>query len=141
MKNDIQCTACQFMQVKPDKSATGIKGRKKCFCTHSDAKIASKAICEKSETESDFISYTKDDGVDVDIKTTPRWCPLKLMDCPRKISKKAAYKIIDTQIPRGIFYLIEGDIYVGIDNRTGDVWTEEFNTMKQCRKWLAKERE
>ena len=66
---------------------------------------------------------------------------LKLMDCPRKISKKAAYKIIDTQIPRGIFYLIEGDIYVGIDNRTGDVWTEEFHTMKQCRKWLAKERD
>ena len=141
MKNDIQCTACQFMQVKPDKSATRIKGRKKCFCTHSDAKIASKAICEKSETESDFISYTKDDGVDVDTKTTPRWCPLKLMDCPRKISKKAAYKIIDTQIPRGIFYLIEGDIYVEIDNRTGDVLTEEFHTMKQCRKWLAKERE
>lgn len=141
MKNDIQCAACQFMQVKPEKFSKRLNGRKKRFCTHSDAKIASKAICEKSETEPDFISYTKDDGGEADIKTAPRWCPLKLMESPRKISKKAAYRIIDAQMPRGLFYLVEGDNYVGIDNRTGDVWVEEFQTLQQCRKWLVKERE
>ncbi len=73
MKNDIQCTACHFMQVKPEKFSKRLNGRKKCFFTHSDAKVASKAICEKSETEPDFISYTKDDGGEADIKTAPRW--------------------------------------------------------------------
>ena len=38
--------------------------------------------------------------------------------------------------PIGRYYLREGDKWVGIDNSTGDAWTEEFPTKRKCLKWL-----
>lgn len=38
--------------------------------------------------------------------------------------------------PLGLFYLKEGKGYTGIDNRSGNVWTEKFATKAECLKWL-----
>jgi hypothetical protein len=74
------------------------------------------------------------------------------------ISADEAEEIIETREPRGLFLHIEngyvistgangnvnlvhiGNIddtkIIGIDNRTGDAWTEEFDTYEDCVKWL-----
>lgn len=36
----------------------------------------------------------------------------------------------------GLFYTIDGETYVGIDNTTGGCWFEEFGTFRSCVKWL-----
>lgn len=47
-------------------------------------------------------------------------------------------------LPLGMFWLkdvIEGtgeERYVGIDNRGGDAWTEDFPTKGKCLGWLKK---
>jgi len=51
------------------------------------------------------------------------------------ISDKTARKIIETRGPRGLFVLQEMKI-IGIDNSTGDAWTEEFDTYEDCVRWL-----
>lgn len=71
-----------------------------------------------------------------DIKTAPRWCPRRLMMEPLEITKAEAYRVIDTRRPLGLFYLKEGEGYTGIDNLSGDAWTEEFKTKEECLKWL-----
>jgi hypothetical protein len=74
------------------------------------------------------------------------------------ISADEAKEIIETREPRGLFLYIEngyvistgangnvnlvhiGNIddtkIIGIDNRTGDAWTESFDTYEDCVKWL-----
>lgn len=42
--------------------------------------------------------------------------------------------------PRGLFFLREGSKVIGIDNSTGHAWTEEFDTVEQCKRWLNGER-
>lgn len=63
------------------------------------------------------------------------------MDEIKKITQEEATKIIDERKPLGLFYLIEkspvkGNIYVGIDNTTGDAWTEDFKSLGTCKRWL-----
>jgi hypothetical protein len=53
-----------------------------------------------------------------------------------KIKDSMAAEIIDKRTPLGCFYLCEQGIHVGIDNRTGDAWTEEFGTKDECMDWL-----
>jgi len=55
---------------------------------------------------------------------------------PKEISQEEASSIIETREPQGLFYLKDGNVYVGIDNRTHDAWTEEFPTKEQCLQWL-----
>lgn len=83
-----------------------------------------------------FIAFTKGGSDEPDIKTAPKWCPRRLMETPREISKKAAYRVIDTRKPLGLFFLKEGTGYTGIDNRTGEAWTEEFTAKDDCLSWL-----
>lgn len=52
------------------------------------------------------------------------------------ITRDKASKIIETREPRGLFYEIDGDLHVGIDNRSGDAWVEEFKTKQECLDWL-----
>lgn len=70
------------------------------------------------------------------------------------ISADEAREIIEIREPRGLFlYIEDGEIcfndrggyavmytadtrIIGIDNRTGDAWTEEFDTYEDCVKWL-----
>lgn len=59
----------------------------------------------------------------------------------QRITKEEADTIIETREPRGVFYLESetGDgrkVIVGIDNRTGDAWTEDFNSKMACFRWL-----
>lgn len=41
--------------------------------------------------------------------------------------------------PLGLFYLEEREKFVGIDNSTGDAWTEEFPDKESCLRWLTGE--
>lgn len=41
--------------------------------------------------------------------------------------------------PLGLFYLEEREKFVGIDNSTGDAWTEEFPDKESCLRWLSRE--
>lgn len=42
----------------------------------------------------------------------------------------------DNYTPIGRFYVKDGDVYVGVDNSTGDAWTEDFTTLEDCIEWL-----
>lgn len=42
----------------------------------------------------------------------------------------------NTYTPIGRFYHKDGDVYVGVDNSTGDAWTEDFTTLEDCIQWL-----
>lgn len=48
-----------------------------------------------------------------------------------QITSDEAKEIIDKRAPLGKFYLIDGDKYVGIDNSSGDAWTEEMRDWQQ----------
>ncbi len=55
------------------------------------------------------------------------------------ISQEEADRIIDNrEFPenRGKFYLQDEDVWVAIDNESGDAWTEEFSTKEKAIKWL-----
>lgn len=56
-----------------------------------------------------------------------------------KVSNEKANEIINTRKPLGLFWTREKQWFVGIDNSTGDAWTECFKSKKECFKWLARE--
>ena len=47
--------------------------------------------------------------------------------------------MIETRQPLGSFYTFAGGIYTGIDNGTGEAWTEDFSSYDECMKWLRHE--
>ena len=55
----------------------------------------------------------------------------------KKISYELAEGIIDTRKPQGLFYTILGGLYVGIDNHSGQAWTESFPNLRKCKQWLS----
>lgn len=55
------------------------------------------------------------------------------------VTREEANQIFDTREPIGLFYEMDGDSYIGIDNSTGDAWVEEFKTKEECFKWLNNE--
>lgn len=57
-----------------------------------------------------------------------------------KIGNIEASIIIKKRKTVGLFYTIENGVYVGIDNTTGDAWTEDFKTLAACKKWLREGR-
>lgn len=54
----------------------------------------------------------------------------------RKISPLEAECIIAFRKPFGLFYLPDNSVYVGIDNSNGHAWTEEFSSLRECKRWL-----
>jgi hypothetical protein len=54
----------------------------------------------------------------------------------KKITTEQAASVIETREPLGLFYVLENGIYIGIDNSSGDAWTEEFSGLRKCRRWL-----
>ncbi len=54
----------------------------------------------------------------------------------KKITPEEADQIIIHCEPLGRFYTIVGKTYVGIDNSTGDAWTEDFRSLSSCKRWL-----
>lgn len=55
---------------------------------------------------------------------------------PREITEEEANRVILDGEPKGLFWQMDGDIVVGIDNTTGDAWTEDFTTLEECLAWL-----
>jgi len=56
---------------------------------------------------------------------------------PQKVTLEALRQIIQTREPHGLFYAKEGRrLYVGVDNSTGDAWTEDFRSLRHCKRWL-----
>lgn len=53
------------------------------------------------------------------------------------VGKNDALAIIENRVPLGMFVHDEGTVVVGIDNSTGDAWTEEFPDLTECLMWLA----
>ena len=56
-----------------------------------------------------------------------------------RIDQEAASRLLNScdgiagrHEPMGLFYLKEGDKFVGIDNSTGNAWTEEFPDEVSC---------
>lgn len=59
----------------------------------------------------------------------------------KPVTREEANQIFDTREPIGLFYEIDGDSYIGIDNSTGDAWVEDFKTKEECFRWLKQELE
>lgn len=57
----------------------------------------------------------------------------------QRVCQEFANQIIETRQPVGYFYMFAAGIYTGIDNGTGDAWTEDFNSYEECMKWLKHE--
>lgn len=55
---------------------------------------------------------------------------------PLMINEKRANEIIECQKPRRTFLFIKDGLWVGIDNRKGDMETKTFSSVKGCMNWL-----
>ena len=69
-------------------------------------------------------------------------CPQAETQQATELSQEEVHALLDSgeetgeYSPRGYFYTKEGDTFVAIDNSTGDGWTEEFQSLKECTDWL-----
>ena len=54
----------------------------------------------------------------------------------KEVSSDEAGDIINNRKPLGLFLQKDGNVFVAIDNSTGDAWTEEFKNRKSAEKWL-----
>jgi hypothetical protein len=81
---------------------------------------------------------TDNDGYDVVLYTD--YAP-NYNDGITELSKEDAHKMLRNEElgkyePIGLYYVQEGDVFVGIDNSNGDAWTEEFKKLIDCKRWL-----
>lgn len=60
---------------------------------------------------------------------------------PVEVSPVFADSIIESRKPLGQFFVSYDNLCVGIDNSTGDAWTEEFPDLRSCFQWLRRENE
>lgn len=70
----------------------------------------------------------------------------RLIEVIHNICKEKGYKIIDDynegkvkEIDKVCFIYKEDGVWVGIDNNSGDAWTEEFERKEDCIAWLKGE--
>ena len=73
-------------------------------------------------------------------KVTPvpvKPAPEKLAKLPMMITSAQAASVIETREPLGKFIHPSNGIFVGIDNETGEAWTEEFTEFRDALKWQA----
>lgn len=54
----------------------------------------------------------------------------------KEITKGEAFKIIETKEPEGLFWLIDGDTFIAIDNSRGEAFVEEFHDKEEGLHWL-----
>ena len=57
----------------------------------------------------------------------------------KEVSHEEAIEIIETRRPTGLFLEDTGAEIIGIDNSSGDAWTEEFPDRLECLIWLLQE--
>ena len=53
------------------------------------------------------------------------------------VTNERALEIIENRTPTGLFITHDGGRFIGIDNRSGDAWTEEFHDAERCVEWLT----
>ncbi len=58
------------------------------------------------------------------------------MNRPKEVTLQEAAQIIESFHPLGCFYLKDRKWYVGINNSTGEAWTEDFLSKEECLRWL-----
>lgn len=58
-----------------------------------------------------------------------------------EIGQEKLKAVIETREPRGLFLCDTGTEIIGVDNTTGDAWTEEFPDRLECLIWLLRENE
>ena len=58
--------------------------RGNCWCEHPDALEIFREMCPRNTRAPGFIGFTKMGGDKPQIKTSPRWCPLRLHWFPTK---------------------------------------------------------
>lgn len=58
----------------------------------------------------------------------------------KKVNSNEAEKIITTREPKGLFWTKEDELYIAIDNQTGNAWTENFKTREECFEYLKGEK-
>lgn len=138
----IRCAHCPMMKITGRARYTDNNGhlsqpRGACYCGHEEADAAFRLISPRASRASGLIAFTKGGTDEPDIKTAPRWCPRKIASEPREISQSGADTIIESRHPHGLFFLRDGSVYIGIDNRDGDAWTEEFSSKRKCLEWLT----
>ncbi len=84
----IRCIDCPLMEISGYARITAANYSKRprgnCFCKHPDAERVFKEYCPNSPRMPCFISFTQTDSGKPDIKTSPRWCPLKHMGAVRQ---------------------------------------------------------
>lgn len=54
----------------------------------------------------------------------------------KEITKGEAFKIIETKEPEGLFWLIDEDAFIAIDNSRGEAFVEEFQDKEEGLQWL-----
>lgn len=59
----------------------------------------------------------------------------------QKLTKEQMSEVIEVRRPIGKFYRQDGNTFIGVDNTTGDAWTEEFKGFDACIQWLNREEE
>lgn len=67
--------------------------------------------------------------------------PVLVVSGIQEITEEAGFKVITSREPMGRFYYKEGNRWIGLDNRSGDCWTEAFGTKAECLAWLTDEEE
>ena len=82
-KNNVPiCSVCLHMEVTGRAKITSNNShlggpRGDCMCKHPDAVETFRKVCPRSPRIAGFIGYTAPGGSAPQIKTSPRWCPLR----------------------------------------------------------------
>lgn len=91
MENKPICKSCRYMSLERRAKVTGNNDYKKgprgeCVCTHPRAEESFQDVCPKSPRLPGFIGFTKPGEATPNIRTSPRWCPLRqgpdILPCP-----------------------------------------------------------
>lgn len=85
------CGVCPYMRMTGrgdcNKNNDG-KPRGNCWCEHPDALEMFRRLCPRSPRAPGFIGFTPMGGNKPKIKTSPRWCPLRLHWFPAEQTEK-----------------------------------------------------
>ena len=131
MNDEITCRGCPYLEIRRTEKAM----RGFCHCSHESAAALSKVLTV--ENENAFIAFTpKTDPNTPKVKTSPRWCPLKLAQDPLPIHKNEAYAIISDRKCRGLFYTFEESGVTAIDALPDYPVVEDFTSVPVCVAYL-----
>ena len=143
--DEIRCVDCGCVSVpersKPTKNNAHLeKPRGYCYCTHEGAKATFMLRSNYGGGCKHGVGICWSVGASdtPSIKTAPVWCPRKLMYHPLLTSADRIRKVVETRMPHGLMWAYDGQSgkFIGVDNRTGEAWVEEFDRKRQCLEWL-----